>query len=65
MLQTNDPQAWQQLIELIAQRIANDIMSSDGLGHAPVLRDTVDHTNVKNINNARNHLRSVQLRQTT
>lgn len=65
MLQTNDPLAWQQLIELLAEHIANDIMSCDDSGSTPVLRDNSKNPLNMAPQNARNHLRSVQLRQTT
>jgi hypothetical protein len=65
MFQTNDPQAWQELLELIAKRVADDIMSSDGSDLAPVLRDTVEQTHITTPHYARHHLRSVQFRQTT
>lgn len=59
MLQTNDPQAWQQLIRLLAERIADEIMS--GGESDSDLRDNGNKpTNTKN--HARNHLRSIQHR---
>lgn len=63
MLQTNDPQAWQQLLMLIAERVADDI-GNGGSDQARVLRD-VESPISKDTTYARNHLRSVQLRQTT
>ncbi|MBR7777401.1 hypothetical protein [Undibacterium rugosum] len=64
MLQTKDPQAWQQLIQLLAERIANDMVSGDESELGSDLRDnSCKPTNA--INHARNHLRSVQYRQAT
>lgn len=64
MLQTNDPQAWHQLLMLIAERVADDIIANDGSDQARVLRD-VESLTSKDTHHARNHLRSVQLRQAT
>jgi len=58
MLQTKDPQAWQQLIELLAERIANDILSGDVSDSVSDLRDNSFLLNAKT-DHARNHLRSV------
>jgi len=58
MLQTKDPQAWQQLIELLAERIANDILSGDVSDSVSDLRDNSCLLNAKT-DHARNHLRSV------
>ncbi|MFZ6730644.1 hypothetical protein ACO0LG_01795 [Undibacterium sp. Ji42W] len=56
MLKTQNPQAWQQLIKLLAEQIADKILSEDETGAD--LRDNLYNQNHAE-NHARNHLRPV------
>lgn len=59
MLKNRNPQAWQQLIKLLAEQIADNILSGDESG--AILRDHL--CNQKNADNyARNNIRSIQHR---
>ncbi|MBR7782663.1 MULTISPECIES: hypothetical protein [Undibacterium] len=58
MLQSKDPQAWQQLIRLLAERVASDVLSRNESEPKADLRDNSCKQSNAN-HHARNHLRSV------
>jgi|GEM_PF-1989516 len=62
MLKTQNPQAWQQLIKLLAEHIADNILS--GAESGTDLRDNLCNQNNAE-NYARNDIRPIQHRQTT